>query len=160
MHKFYRSAYIKIVAGYGDHPETGLPGMPSRTGKPRTSVDTHGHRLICVPDVVRDIQDCTWSTRRWTLQEGLLSRRRLASTDSQTYFQCWHMYCCEAIPTDLTRAHTQDLTRFKRSHHKFRAFPQKGIGKTGSEIEMRIQEDLGRHLSEDSDALNAFLGIF
>ncbi|KAF2623080.1 HET-domain-containing protein [Macroventuria anomochaeta] len=160
MHKVYRSAYVTIVAGYGDRPGFGLPGVSTRARKPQSSVDTHGHRLICIPDAVREVQDCPWSTRGWTLQENLLSRRRLVFTETQTYFQCWHMHCCEAIPTNLTRAHTKDLTRFKEFNQTFRVFPQKGIGKTGAEIEMRIQEYLSRHLSRESDALNAFLGIF
>jgi hypothetical protein len=113
MHKVYGSAYVTIVAGYGDRPELGLQGMSTRARKPQSSVDTHGHRLFCIPDVVKDIEDCTWSTRGWTLQENLSSRRRLVFTETQTYFQCWHMHCCEAIPTSLKRAHTEDLTRFK-----------------------------------------------
>jgi hypothetical protein len=160
MHKVYRSAYITIVAGYGDRPEVGLPGVSSRARKPQNSVDTHGHRLTCVPDVAREIQECTWSTRGWCLQENLLSKRRLVFTESQTYFQCWNMHCCEAIPTDLTRAHTKDLMRFKEFNRNFRVFPQRGIGKTGAEIEMRIQEYLSRDLTDSSDALSAFLGIF
>jgi hypothetical protein len=159
MHKVYRSAYVTIVAGYGDRPELGLPGMSSRERMSQNSVDTHGHRLLCVPDVVREIQGCPWSTRGWTLQENLLSRRRLVFTETQTYFQCWHMHCCEAVPTDLVRAHIKDLTRFDEFNKAFQVFPQKGIGKTGDEIEMRIQEYLGRHLTKESDALKAFLGI-
>jgi hypothetical protein len=159
MHKVYRSAYVTIVAGYGDRPELGLPGMPSIARKPQNSVFTHGHQLIAIPDVVQEIQNSTWSTRGWTLQENLLSRRRLVFTETQTYFQCWHMHCCEAIPTCLVRAHKKDLSRFKDSNQIFRAFPQKGIGKTGAEIEMRIREYIGRRLTDESDALNAFLGI-
>lgn len=68
-----------------------------------------------------------WSTRGWTLQESLLSGRRLVFTETRTSFQ---------------------------------VFPRKGRGKTGIEIEIRIQEYLGRHLSNESDALKAFLGIF
>ena len=160
MHKVYGSAYVTIIAGAGDDPTFGLPGVSTRARKLQVSVDTHGHRLICVPDIVQEIQGCNWSTRGWTLQENLLSRRRLVFTETQTYFQCWHMHCCEAIPTCLKGAHTKDLTRFKDFNHRFRVFPQKGIGRTGIEIEARIQEYLGRHLTDESDALNAFLGIF
>ena len=77
MHKVYGSAYVTIIAGAGDDPTFGLPGVSTRARKLQVSVDTHAHRLICVPDIVQEIQSCNWSTRGWTLQENLLSRRRL-----------------------------------------------------------------------------------
>ena len=160
MHKVYRSAYVTIVAGYGDRPEFGLPGMSSKGRKPQSSVDTHGHRLVCIPDVVRDIENCPWSTRGWTLQERLLSRRRLVFTETQAFFQCWNMHCCEAIPKDIKKSHKKNLSQFKEVDRTFEVFPQKGIGKTGAEIEERIQEYLKRRLTKESDALNAFLGGF
>jgi hypothetical protein len=70
------------------------------------------------------------------------------------------MHCCESTPLWLEEAHTKGLKRFKESVHTLRVFPSKGIGKTGNEIGARIQEYIRRNLSQDSDALNAFLGIF
>jgi hypothetical protein len=70
------------------------------------------------------------------------------------------MHCCESSPSCIEKAHTKDLKRFKESIHALRVFPQKGIGKTSNEVEARIQEYLGRHLTWEFDALNAFLGIF
>lgn len=160
MHKVYRSAYVTLVAGCGACPRFGFPGVSTRERKQRVSVDTHGYRLICIPNTVEEIQGCTWSTRGWTLQENLLSKRRLVFTETQTYFQCWNMHCNEVIPSCIKRAHRKDLTRFKNYYHAFRAFPQNGIGRTGIEIEARIQEYLGRKLTVDSDAFDAFLGIF
>jgi hypothetical protein len=154
MHKVYWSAYVTIIAGSGDSPAFGLPGISSRARKAQITVDTHGHRFFCIPDTVQEIQASAWSTRGWTMQENLLSRRRLVFTESQTYFQCWNMHCCEGIPTCLTRAHTKDLKRFKDASHTFRAFPSNGIGRTGAEIESRIHEYLGRNLTNESDALS------
>jgi hypothetical protein len=87
-------------------------------------------------------------------------KRRLVFTESQAYFQCWNMHCCESTPLWLEEAHTKGLKRFKESVHTLRVFPSKGIGKTGNEIGARIQEYIRRNLSQDSDALNAFLRIF
>jgi hypothetical protein len=160
MHKVYRSAYVTIVDGSGDDPDYGLPGVSTRIRKPQAFVNTHGHRLECVPDIEQEIQSSRWSTRGWTYQENLLSKRRLVFTRSQTYFQCWNMHCSEATPICLEEAHTNSMERFKESIHTLRVFPRKGIGKTSNEIEARIQEYLGRDLTWDSDALKAFLGIY
>jgi hypothetical protein len=70
------------------------------------------------------------------------------------------MHCCESTPLDLEKAHTKDFKRFRDTINNLRVFPRKGIGKTGNEVQQRIQEYLGRDLTNDSDALNAFLGIF
>jgi hypothetical protein len=159
MHKVYRSAYVTIIAGCGVDPEFGLPGVSTRDRKPQVSVQTHGYSLHCIPDIEQEISSSKWSTRGWTYQENLLSKRRLVFTETQTYFQCWNMHCCESTPLDLKKAHTKNLERFKETIHTLRVFPQKGIGKTSHEVEQRIQEYLGRDLAKDSDALTAFLGI-
>ncbi|KAH6883250.1 heterokaryon incompatibility protein-domain-containing protein [Alternaria rosae] len=160
MHAVYRSAYVTIVAGSGIDPTFGLPGVSTRERKPQVSVQTHGYYLHCIPDVGQEIRSSRWSTRGWTYQENYLSKRRLVFTETQTYFQCWNMHCCESTPLDLEKAHTKNLERFRDTIHTFRVYPQKGIGKTSNDVEQRIQEYLGRDLTKDSDALNAFLGIF
>lgn len=160
MHKVYRSAYVTIVAGCGIDPTFGLPGVSTRDRKPQVFVQTHGYYLHCVPDIEREIHSSKWSSRGWTYQENLLSKRRLVFTETQTYFQCWNMHCCESTPLDLEKAHTKDFKRFRDTINNLRVFPRKGIGKTGNEVQQRIQEYLGRDLTNDSDALNAFLGIF
>jgi hypothetical protein len=160
MHKVYRSAYVTMIAGGGDCPQFGLPGVSTRSRKQQAIVHTHGHRLICIPDVVEEIDNCEWNTRGWTFQESLFSRRRLVFTETQTYFQCRNMHCCESVPIELEKAHVMNLERFKENFHTLRVFPQKGVGKSRSEIEKRIHEYVGRFLTWGSDALNAFLGIF
>lgn len=70
------------------------------------------------------------------------------------------MHCCEPTPLCLEEAHTKSLEGFKESIDTLCVFYSKGIGKTGNEVVARIQEYLGRHLSKESDVLNAFLGIF
>jgi hypothetical protein len=129
------------------------------TKGPVVSQHTRLSTVVYPRHLARD-QNCTWSTRGWTLQENLLSRRCLVFTETQTYFQCWHMHCYEAIPTCLKRAHTKDLKRFKNFNQTFRVFTSGGIGRTGAEIDKRIHEYLFRSLTKESDALNAFLGIF
>jgi hypothetical protein len=160
MHKVYRSAYVTIVAGAGDGSQFGLPGVSTRSRKQQAVVHTHGHRLTCIPDVVEEIANCEWSTRGWTFQESLYSRRRLVFTETQAYFQCRNMHCCESVPIELEKAHIKNLKRFKEHLLTLRAFPQKGVLKSRSEIDQRIHEYVGRFLTHDSDALNAFLGIF
>ncbi|KAH7108698.1 heterokaryon incompatibility protein-domain-containing protein, partial [Dendryphion nanum] len=157
MDKVYDSAYVTIIAGYGDRPECGLPGVSTQSRKPPLSMDSHGHRLTCIPDIVQEIQDCPWSKRGWTFQENVLCRRKLVFTETQVYFQCKSMHCCEATPINVEETHTAGWKGRKYTH---RAFPERGIGKTGSEIVDRVQEYIKRTLTNESDALVAFLGVF
>jgi hypothetical protein len=159
MGKIYASAYVTIIAAAGVNPDFGLPGVSSRCRKPQVSVKTHGHHLACVPDIEQEIRNCRWSTRGWCYQENLLSKRRLAFTESQIYFQCWNMHCCESTPLCLEKAHTTSLERFRESIQTRRVFPRKGVGKTSDEFAARVQEYLNKDFTKDSDALKAFLGI-
>jgi hypothetical protein len=117
MHQVYRSAYVTIIAGCGIDPTFGLPGVSTRDRKPQVSVQTHGYYLHCIPDTGQEISSSKWSTRGWIYQENLLSKRRLVFTETQTYFQCWNMHCCESNPQDLKSAFTKKLERFRETIH-------------------------------------------
>jgi len=159
MNKIYNGAFLTIVDATGDCPDLGLSGI-SASRTPLQSVDVGGHRLVCIPDIKHDVDRSPWSKRGWTYQEGLLSRRRLIFTHKQMYFQCLNMHCCEAVALSLRTCHTKDLTRLREGTDAFRVFPPRGIGKQGHDISSRVNEYAGRTLSFDSDALNAFLGVF
>lgn len=55
MHNVYRSAYVTIIAGCGQGPEFGLPGISTRARKPQLSVKTHGHQLLYMPDASQEV---------------------------------------------------------------------------------------------------------
>ena len=162
MHRVYQSAYVTIIAGAGEDPSLGLPGVSVRKRERQLFVDIYGSRLLAIPNVVHDINGCKWSTRGWVYQENLFSRRRLVFTETQMYFQCLSMNCCEAVPNLLEEAHTKDLQRFESHLDTYMVFPRNsiGIGTTGIELVARIQPYVARNFGREKDALIAFLGIF
>jgi len=125
------------------------------------------------------IKKSKWFTRGWTLQESILSRRRLVFTEDQTYFECNSMNCSEALDIPLDTVHT-------RSRERFRSFMRAGLFRGRDEglhdpifgqpfgsfddntkpWSFNFQKYLilatnytSRNLSFDSDSLIAFLGI-
>jgi hypothetical protein len=158
MDVIYGGAQITIIAATGQDSTDGLPGVGSRPRSRPLSVKVGSHVLSTTfPSPKREIGLSKWSTRAWTYQEGLLSRRRLAFTGSQVYFQCTHMYCPESLisPLGLLRSplcedHMNQLGV---------AFPSGGVGTDENDMEWRIREYNKRSLSYPSDAFNAILGI-
>ena len=48
-----------------------------------------GLRLISgLPRLLRTLDECTWNTRAWTLQESELAHRAIIFTEHQVYFRC------------------------------------------------------------------------
>lgn len=83
MDAIYEAAYLTIIAASGCDDEHGLPSVsksskelgrgyiPPWIGSACTKIEPHYDQIKQSP----------WSTRGWTYQEGLLSRRRLIFTD-------------------------------------------------------------------------------
>lgn len=84
MDSVHRNAELTIVAAAGLDETFGLPGVSLR-GRQKQLMAQHPH--MCVISTMSDpqeaIRDSVWFTRGWTLQEGILSRRRLVFTDSR-----------------------------------------------------------------------------
>lgn len=79
MHIIYEDAGITIIAGAGEGPEFGLPGV-STPRHPQSKVQVGDYMLVSTLDLRSDIAKSKWNTRAWTYQEALLSRRRLVFT--------------------------------------------------------------------------------
>lgn len=122
MDLVYRNGQLTIIAAAGKDETYGLPGvsscprrtLPTRQKRPRalsTSEDPAcGIKCYCdgnlsttstILDVQRAVLRSKWSTRGWTYQEGSLSRRCLAFTDEQVYFEV-RCPCCTIRCTPLT----------------------------------------------------------
>ncbi|KAK3302124.1 heterokaryon incompatibility protein-domain-containing protein [Chaetomium strumarium] len=152
MDRIYSGATLTIVAAAGDDARYGLPGVSRDRRHQQASIVLGGRRLLAFPDATQDVRRSKWSTRAWTYQEGLLSRRRLVFTHSQVYFQCTKTYCWEwlSMPSNSTG----------RQVPLYRVFPEGVIGQHADDIVDRLREYAPRQLTFDSDALNAVLGIF
>jgi hypothetical protein len=56
----------------------------------------------------QQIPTSPWAERAWTLQEAVLSSRRLVFTDDQVYFECAAMNCSETLSPNLDLIHKPD----------------------------------------------------
>lgn len=172
MDRIYQGAELTIFATAGDDPSYGLPGVSSRAKRQQHSCSVGDLDIIhTMPHPHRAIEASAWSTRAWTFQEGILSRRRLVFTDDQVYFECEGMNCYESIASRLDDLHTDDKTRFREclrsgifgrsssSHGDFDTSSRKPEGQE-SLLRQMIEQYSQRTLTYDSDSLNAFVGIF
>ena len=77
MDRIYQGACATIIALYGEDSNAGLPGVSRpRRAQAREMVD--GHELATVfPAVDVEYNQAKHTTRAWTLQEMVMSRRRI-----------------------------------------------------------------------------------
>jgi hypothetical protein len=94
MDMIYQNTVVTIVAAAGKDPSYGLPGVSRRERRPQPRARTRSTVFIdSLPNTNSLISNSHWASRGWTYQEAMLSRRRLAFTDEQVYFQCNGMHC-------------------------------------------------------------------
>jgi hypothetical protein len=162
MGTIYRGATLTIIAAAGDSPHSGLPGI---NGTPRRqqyslAVGTSGQRILGLEPPEYDIEDSVWSTRRWTFQELVLSRRRLVFTRSQMYFQCNRMHGLENLPSRHPASPNPDPSlEVGICHDNLIAFPDLDVGSTVQTLYQQIEEYYHRRLSFHEDIIKAVTGI-
>jgi len=161
MDAIYNGAALTIIAAAGKNPGHGLPGVSIPFAMYRFSKLRDGCRLYRLPNPRQELDKSVWSSRGWTYQEGLLSRRRLLFTNHQVYFQCLNMHGVENWNAPLEELHVETRLgyRFRQSVNVNECFPKEGVGVLESHIFRRIDEFSLKQLSYNADSLQAFLGI-
>ena len=162
MDLLYAGAEVTIIAAAGQGASFGLPGVGRRARKQQAHGHVKNHQLVSIPpDPITEIESSTWTTRGWTYQEGVLSRRRLYFTEHEVSYECQGLLCREAV--SLPPRLMQDMsTHQTRLMHKSWAFPRAGAARSsgdGRELYRRLQEYTSRRLTYQYDILNAMLGI-
>ena len=102
MNLVYGCAFVTIVAAPGVNAQKGLPGIPGSEKRARSHMYhcevIKGQKSgIQLPSLREQISNSKWSTRAWTFQESLFSKRYLIVTDEQTYWECSQAAYCEAV---------------------------------------------------------------
>lgn len=156
MDRIYFQSILTIVASAGTSSDDGLPGV---------STPRQRHHTITTPryEMVEwywweesAIYESVWSTRAWTLQEGLLSTRLLFFTKRQLVLLC-NGGICEELGSSSEKVfehYSEDV----RTHRSLR--PRGGSNcHPLTDLLRRIQEFTRRQMTYAEDSLKAFLGI-
>lgn len=171
MGRIFSRSVVTIIAAAGEGPEYGLPGVSERRRAEQLTVQVGKGISLALYEMPKvTIGDSKWSTRGWTYQEGLLSRRRLVFTDQMVYFQCYEMHGDEVLllpipdkPSgkDLHFDEIRCLSLDDERSNFGTIFPRRMTDWLDSNaIWGRIEEFSRRQLSFDTDTIDAVDGIF
>lgn len=167
MDEIYSNAQFTIVAAAGSDYSYGLPGVSTTHRQTSTTVLANGFRfLLSKQNIKQSIESSKWSTRAWTLQEGLLSKRLLFFTDEEVYFECHSMQARESMPFDHSSLHCKQgkLYSFFNSglylgKISSRESYVRGSFPNISRFYSIIQQYSTRNMTFEEDSLGAFTGI-
>lgn len=172
MDKIYATSVLTIIGVTGTRPDNGLPGLrQSRTKRQNYLKIGTTELLQAFPNPSDEIRRSVWNTGGCTYQEGILSRTKLVFISAQIYFQCLSMRCIEGLYYPLKDLHTDDLQQFRDDHvgpPRFKtymsrlaiAFPHQRVGQDAADPLAKIGEYHTKQLTFDTDAWDAFRGIF
>jgi hypothetical protein len=143
MGAIYSAAHLTLIACAGNGQTYGLPGVSIPRQFPEL-VEYIGPYTIT--NWIRssyqnhhDILDSVWASRAWTYQEGYLSKRRLFFTDNEVVYICSET----GINLDGSLPHL---------------FGADTSGSLFAHAKSMIRQYTRRHLSFESDALDAIVG--
>lgn len=147
MDQVYRNAELTIIDGAGKDPTFGLPGVGirPRVPQPRARVGRHVLASSMNPPS-KFAWTSPWSTRAWTYQEGICSRRILIFTEEQVFFHCRMTLRCETASELASSLKTEIFTIGMLDE-----FPWS--------IWSHISNYTRKSLTYESDGLDGFLGI-
>lgn len=173
MDQIYQQAHLVVIAATGNDAHAGLPG----TTKPRTRINQQSETIGGIDfntsflALRHALGTSKWATRGWTFQEGLLSRRTLVITERTAYWDCWESNGREDLESDESKYlfdwNEADIESTWRMDF---------VRRTNAPIQRRTEGSIvspcrtmlycehvtafqRRNLSNQSDALWAFLGI-
>ncbi|KAK4171391.1 heterokaryon incompatibility protein-domain-containing protein [Triangularia setosa] len=161
MDQIYSSATLTLVAVAGDSSNAGLPGVV----RPRTrqvSETIAGHTFFTVPPTATtEINASNWSTRAWTLQEDLLSRRRLFFTSTQVEFGCPKHRVPESLEmTEMVPSWPQEMpVGLKTLDSVLGQWKEKNDGLFVPLFWLLIGIYTERRMTNDEDSINALAGL-
>ncbi|RYP52965.1 hypothetical protein DL768_001959 [Monosporascus sp. mg162] len=169
MSTIYGCATVTIIALTGEHASAGLPGISvPRLTQVEENVD--GCILFTTPQHIDlERQAAIWSRRAWTLQEELLSRRRLVFTQSQVGFNCFASGFEEELDVATLPNYYAERQPILAEIEKLYAMESDSKAQQSSRsgcYEIRIymfinllSDYTGRRMTNESDSLNAFREI-
>ena len=159
MDAIYGSSVLTIAATCGEGAEACLPGVRPGTRKIKQRAEIiQGHRLCNRPFSFENaVTESKWNTRAWTLQERVLSRRKLFITPQQMFFQCEHTPSRMEEDSDLSPQARKSVT-YAMDDTGTDQIPIRWSVNTLT-YERTVQNFTSRDITKKCDILNAFRGI-
>lgn len=171
MSAIYESAYATIVAADHTDADGGLYrfGVHEDAAELAMHFDVQNAVLPRRRKLESVLQDTKWSTRAWTYQEQLLSRRCIYFTRSEVFFRCGEAQCCETFtmsecgsPARRQSEDTELIPRRKRARKAVAVedrIRDKLPGSTFSHYSSAVEAFTKRDLTHEGDRLDAFMGV-
>ncbi|SPO00814.1 related to tol protein [Cephalotrichum gorgonifer] len=167
MDLIYAGATITLVALIGTSSASGIPGVSKnfpRTSQMCEEIEGVGMLFTVPPHWTLALEASRWNTRAWTLQESMLSKRIVYFCQEQCQFLCPRGNFSEGM--DLETPVLMDL-------HPAASFLRLLLGDASDDGEAEVPTHGGRfesfaallenytkrQMTNDSDSLNAILGI-
>ncbi|KAI1263771.1 heterokaryon incompatibility protein-domain-containing protein [Xylariaceae sp. FL1019] len=170
MDSVYQNATLTLVAAAGFDESYGLPGLSRTREAQQTLFDCEDFSLTSILPLPHDsITQSRWASRGWTYQEAILSRRRLVFTDTQLYFQCNSLSCCESFDVSqgdkVRMSGSNSLSFAQPSLFALKQLPSASTSIKAARLSnfftyVNCTEEYSRRaLSYDHNSLTAFSGI-
>lgn len=159
MGKVYSAAAFTIVAAAGNNADSGLPGIRDGSRSQVQEVfQIAGKQFISVidGDYYGGYIESEWSQRAWTMQEDVLSKKRLIFTKQQIYWSCWSASWLEETYTETKESIFDHIARRRQFGYDFSHLDGLGHRYLYSAL---LNSYLQRQLTFSKDILNAFSGI-
>ncbi|TLD27938.1 hypothetical protein E2P81_ATG06284 [Venturia nashicola] len=171
MDVIYQCATVTIIALSGEDSSTGLPGVSANTPRvPQGFELIEGKKILTIfPMLTQDMEGTKYLTRAWTMQESMLTRCRLFFTNNQIHFWCPSAMFSESIDDELDPAsYTEQLgpsdvvvgSNLLYQADRISPYTETERRARGEqEYRNYVFNYTGREMKNDSDSLNAFLGV-
>lgn len=164
MDAIYAHAVLTIVNAASGDTSSGLPGIgQSIHRRAQQAFQINGIWLTETLDPGHNsyagyLERCTWSTRGWTFQEGLLSRRCLIFTEDQIYWQCQKSTWCEGSFWERD----DDLQIYRHFHgdNLLTSLADPTIKNWAPLYITIVQKYVQREFTSESDVMHALTGVF
>ena len=90
MDSIYKASVLTIVAAAGNDSAAGLPGVRQGSRFVEQIIEEVDNMTFMIPQppLKNLLNNASWSTRAWTYQEELFSRRKLIFTGGLVYYKC------------------------------------------------------------------------
>jgi heterokaryon incompatibility protein (HET) len=162
MDIIFSQAEVTIIAVSSNDANSGLAGVLPGSRVERSITRSQGNHCLTLDIPIHKydlLRDTVYSSRGWTFQELVLSKRFLFVTDQQLVFHCGRSYRSESHPTE--RPLTVLSNSFGRGVIDFHS---SGDGVSHNAMAMRLYQTIipdysQRHLTYPNDIENAFAGL-